>query len=76
LLTLHVSIQWIEGKRNIVADSLSRTVFPDLDSTLQDEDLKSLGHIEGDCKKTDRIHRWIWKDGKGGYEQLLKLRQS
>ena len=71
LSTLHVSIQQIKGKKNVVTDSLSRTVFPDLDST--NKDLKSLRHIKGDYKKTDRIYRQIQKDRKGSYEQLLKL---
>jgi transposase InsO family protein len=70
LSTLNVCIQWIPGKRNVVADSLSRTVFPDLDSDTTDTALESLGYVDS----TDANPRWIWKDGKGGYTELLRLR--
>jgi hypothetical protein len=68
LSSLHVSIQWIAGRQNKVTDTLSRTIFPDCDST--DEVLESLGYID-----TESQPQWVWKDGKGGYEELLRLRQ-
>ena len=44
LSALYVSIQWIAGRRNKVADALSRTIFPDYDGA--DEVLESLGYID------------------------------
>jgi hypothetical protein len=44
LSALYVSIQWIAGRRNKVADALSRTIFPDCDGA--DEVLESLGYID------------------------------
>jgi hypothetical protein len=63
-------IEWIPGKRNVVADSLSRTVFPDV--TGEDAVLQSLGYID----ESEGQSQWVWKDGKGGYEELLRLRRE
>ncbi|KAF7550335.1 hypothetical protein G7046_g8046 [Stylonectria norvegica] len=64
LRLLRVEIKFIEGKRNAAADGLSRTVFPSKDC---EEDLKldELGTFGEDGA-------WIWRDGKGGYLDLLK----
>lgn len=65
LRRLNITIKYIPGPRNKVADGLSRTIFKDpecantpLVSTIQ----KALD-IKGP--------RWVWKDGKDGYEALL-----
>ena len=64
-----IEVVYIEGKRNRVADGLSRTVFPE---DGEDSLLASLGTIEEDVNGEPK---WIWKDGKGGYEELLRLRK-
>jgi hypothetical protein len=66
LRDLSLNIVWIPGKRNPVADALSRTVFPDLNG-----DMPDLSEF-GDLLSTDGESKWIWKDGKDGYEELLK----
>jgi hypothetical protein len=66
LQALHTKIEWIPGKKNSVADALSRTIFPDLQPGQSDAILDSIGHL-------DPSLNWVWKDGKGGYEELLKL---
>jgi hypothetical protein len=65
---LNVQIQYIPGPRNKIADALSRTVFPTYDGN--DQLLDSLGQIE----VHDGEPHWVWKDGKGGYDELLRLR--
>ena len=58
------------GPRNKQADALSRTIFPFQAGA--DQLLQYLGSI--DSSGSDR--KWIWKDGKGGYNELLKLRNN
>ncbi|RKF59418.1 hypothetical protein OnM2_060067 [Erysiphe neolycopersici] len=58
----------IVGKRNKVADTLSRNIF--LDPQCKSDDvLNSLGHIDSNTKQC------VWIDGKGGYEELLEQRK-
>ncbi|KAI1005393.1 hypothetical protein K3495_g2822 [Podosphaera aphanis] len=64
---LNVSIEYIQGPRNKVADALFRTIFLD-PNCKEDEFLRTWGEI--DTQEKDPI--WKWKDGKGGYEELLK----
>lgn len=66
----NLKIEWIPGKRNIIADALSRTRFPS-DDCETDPVLESLGRMETD--ETGKPE-WIWKDGKGGYAELLRQR--
>ena len=68
---LNVVIIYIEGKRNKVADGLSRTIFPDPDGGTDDL-LNTLGDLVEDDNGEPK---WVWKDGKGGYDELLRLRQ-
>lgn len=66
LRRLNLTIQYIPGHRNKVADGLSRTLFDDPECS-------------GDSK-TLRIHeelakqgpKWVWKDGAGGFDSFLK----
>ena len=62
---LNITIEYILGPRNKCADGLSRTVFR-----------------QEDCSEDSQVHKlsealvthgpqWVWKDGKGGYEQML-----
>ncbi|KAI0997732.1 hypothetical protein K3495_g10458 [Podosphaera aphanis] len=67
LRCLGIDICWIPGHRNVVADALSRTIFPDEDNDLLS--LDEFGEMSTD-RKGDPL--WIWKDGKDGYEELLK----
>ncbi|POS82388.1 hypothetical protein EPUL_005646 [Erysiphe pulchra] len=65
MTSLNITIKHITGKRNKVADALSRTIFTDPECK-SDETLDSLGHI-------DIVnHKWIWTDGKASYQELLK----
>ena len=66
LRRLNVSIQYIPGPRNKVADALSRTLF-------QQEDC-SVDPIVASTQEQLAAHgsHWIWKDGKGGFEEYLK----
>lgn len=50
-----------------MADALSRTIFPDEGGEVPS--LEEFGMLVED-EKNDPV--WIWKDGKGGYEELLK----
>lgn len=66
---LDIIITWIAGHRNLVTDSLSRTIFPDgkiLDGLPSLSDF--LYMVLNDYKQSE----WIWKDGKNGYNELLR----
>jgi hypothetical protein len=61
---LNVSIVYIPGHRNKVADGLSRTLF---DSDCSD-DIKVQRMA---TELADHGSHWVWKDGKGGFEEFL-----
>lgn len=63
LRSVPVQICYIEGKRNKVADALSRTIFPD-------QECQDVKHLEK-YGSIDELGRWVWKDGKGGYDELI-----
>ena len=65
LRRLNITIKYIPGHRNKVADGLSRTLFQDDDCS---EDAKVL---RMQSEVTERGHRWVWKDGKDGFEAFL-----
>ncbi|KAI1000467.1 hypothetical protein K3495_g7728 [Podosphaera aphanis] len=67
LRCLGVEIVWIPGSRNVVADALSRTVFPDAECNTPP--MEEFGELVLDGHDNPL---WVWKDGKGGYEELLK----
>lgn len=67
LRALNVEIKYIPGPKNTVADALSRTIFSDPDCETTPE-LREIGNLE----VVDGTPVWVWKDGKGGYEELLK----
>ncbi|KAJ8062049.1 hypothetical protein OCU04_009829 [Sclerotinia nivalis] len=71
LSSLGIQIKQIKGKRNKVADALSRTIFPDAAAN-SDDVIDSLGTMgsnsDGPC--------WICKDSIGGYEELLAIRDT
>ena len=70
LRDLNIDIVYIPGEKNKAADALSRTIF--LDEECND-DLSAYGSLGfGESGEP----RWIWKDGKGGYETLLKDRKE
>lgn len=62
LRSLNVRIVYIDGARNAVADALSRTIFT---SEECEDDLSGYGDVNEEGL-------WIWKDGNGGYESMLK----
>lgn len=68
---LNVKIEYIPGEKNCVADALSRTIFPSEDYSA-DKTLMKIGTLVHDDNKQPC---WAWKDGIGGYEDLLKTRQ-
>jgi transposase InsO family protein len=65
LRDLHIQILYIPGERNKVADALSRTIFPDENC---EDNLAEYGHVN----RNEGEPRWVWKDGKGGYDALLE----
>jgi hypothetical protein len=62
-----MKIKYIPGPRNKIANALSRKIFSDKDCGTTPE-LNALGHL----RHMDGQPKWIWKDGKGGYRELLK----
>ncbi len=67
---LNVSIVYIPGRRNKVADGFSRTLFDsDYSNDIRVQRLAT--------ELANHDSRWIWKDGKGGFENFLtKLNQD
>lgn len=68
LCELNVEIVWISGKRNEIADALSRTLFLD-PSNDRDAVLEEYGAV---IQSGDREPEWVWKDGKGGFVELTE----
>lgn len=64
---MDVDIIWIPGNWNVVADSLSRTIFPD--ENCEESFLEEFGSMSVNEKNEPR---WVWKDGKGRNDGLLK----
>ena len=64
LRCLNIVIQYIPGPRNKIADALSRTLF---DSEYSAN--TSVCQIRQEL--TNRGPKWVWKDGKGGFEAFL-----
>ena len=66
LRELYIKIMHIKGKRNTVADGLSRTIFHREDC-LADDTVQSIrDHLDRGGSK------WVWKDGKDGFDAFLK----
>ena len=65
LRRLNITIKYIPGHRNKVADGLSRTLFQDVDCS---EDTRVL---QMQFKVSEKGPRWVWKDGKDGFEAFL-----
>lgn len=65
LRRLNISIAYIPGHRNKVADALSRTLFKSPDCS---EDAVTHG-VQAEL--TRQGGHWVWKDGKGGFEEFL-----
>lgn len=64
----NIRIEYIEGTKNVIADGLLRTIFGNevpeiLYPELANEIIKR--DSEGDAE-------WCWKDGKRGYEEMLR----
>lgn len=71
LQELNFRFEHIPGKRNIIADGLSRTLFLGEDPEV-DQGLGKL--IEQKDQEGDG--EWFWKDGKGGFEELMRSRKA
>lgn len=65
LRRLNVVIKYIPGPRNKVADGLSRTLFRNEECT-PDNGVKLATKA-----LSEQGPRWIWKDGRDGFESLL-----
>lgn len=65
LRQLRIGIQYIPGRRNAVADGLSRTLFWDK-NCVTDPDI-----LEASKVLSKEGPHWIWKNGKEGYEAFL-----
>jgi hypothetical protein len=66
LWPLSFQIKHIPGERNVVADGLSRTLFSREDCLPDDEVERTSEELRKQGPK------WIWKDGKGGFDWWLK----
>ena len=66
LRNLNIRIEYIPGPKNKIADALSRTIFPDENC---EDDFENMGHLGEDEQGQPK---WIWKDGKGGYEEMMQ----
>ncbi|KAI1003141.1 hypothetical protein K3495_g5069 [Podosphaera aphanis] len=64
---LNVRIEYIPGEKSRIADTLSRTIFPTDDCSV-DETLSTIGSLT--INKYNQS-KWVWKDGIGGYQNLL-----
>lgn len=67
LRSLHIYVVWIQGKQNIVSGAFSRTIFSDFEFNST-----SLEHFGKYSISNNSESQWIWKDNKGGYEELLR----
>ncbi|KAI0995670.1 hypothetical protein K3495_g12511, partial [Podosphaera aphanis] len=67
LRDLNIDIEWIPGERNMVADALSRTIFPDKIGAMP-----PIEHFGRMGENGDGEPEWKWKDGKDGYTELLR----
>lgn len=61
----NIEIKYIEGTRNRIADGLSRTIFPGEEPVVMEE-------IAEEVLKRENEVDWFWKDGKGGFDELVK----
>jgi len=64
LRRLNLTIEYIPGPRNKVADALSRTLF---DNECSETATVSQVYEE----LTNQGPKWLWKDGKGGFDTFL-----
>ena len=67
LRRLNVTIKYIPGHRNKVADGLSRTLFQDPECS---EDSRT-HHMQANLAQQGP--QWVWKDGKAGFMEFLAL---
>ena len=71
LRRLNITIQYVPGHRNKVADGLSRTIFDAPECTDNGRVMKIREELSKQGPK------WVWKDGVGGFDAFLKsLNQS
>ncbi|KAG7007159.1 hypothetical protein G7Y79_00011g030570 [Physcia stellaris] len=68
-LRMHnIKLKYIEGEKNVVADSLSRVIYNaedcEPDQLVKDLYQEAVKHVDDD--------EWFWKTGKGGYRDMLK----
>ena len=67
LWLFNIRIQYIVGKKNLVADALSQVIFKNADC--------SLNRLVHKLAKKVKLHyddnKWFWKSGKRGYKDIL-----
>lgn len=64
LRRLNLTISYIPGPRNKVADGLSRTLF-----NSQCSETTAVARVQAELERNSS--QWIWKDGKDGFESFL-----
>lgn len=69
LQELNFEFVHIKGKRNMIADGLSWTIFPGEQLEIS-EDFRRIIKL----KEEDSDKEWFWKDGKGSYEEFMRER--
>ena len=67
LRRLNITIQYVPGPRNKVADGLSRTLFDGPDCSGNSNRIKLVQE-----ELATRGPKWVWKDGAGGFDAFLK----
>ncbi|KAI1872008.1 uncharacterized protein JN550_004211 [Neoarthrinium moseri] len=68
LQVVNVRLEYVSGEKNRVADALSRTIFASEDCQ-EEPKLTEMGCVSPEGE-------WVWKDGPGGYERLLKAMEK
>ncbi|KAI0991431.1 hypothetical protein K3495_g16756, partial [Podosphaera aphanis] len=72
LSVLNLDIEYIQGTRNVIADALSRTIFPNPECE-PDDVLLDHGNME-ECQ--NGVTDWVWKDGVGGYAEFIEKQKE
>lgn len=64
----NIRLKYVEGKKNAVADGLSRVIFNEEDCR-PDQLVRELYE---EVKKHKDDNQWFWRSGKDGYQAMLK----
>ena len=64
---LNIRIQYIPGKKNMIADGLSQVIFYNPDCSPN----RLVGKLAKEVFLHWDVNEWFWKLGKGGYKDML-----